>query len=253
MWVSTNWLRRHVDLDGVDLDALGARFTMAVAELERIVHVGGGLDTVVVGHVREVHPIEGKRIRRTMVDTGPHGLRQIVCGAPNVAVGQRVAVALPGTTLGTLTIAEAAVGGVLSRGMICSESELGISDQHAGIMVLDAVGGSPPAEGTPLSELWDLADTLFEIDNKSLTHRPDLWGHRGIAREIAALLNRPLKPMPLEVPFTEATPLSIRVDDPAACPRYTAVTLDDVTVGPSPIWLRLLLHRVGTRPHFKYR
>jgi phenylalanyl-tRNA synthetase beta chain len=244
MLISCNWLQRHVDLAGVDLDALADRFTLSVAELEEVHHVGAGLAGVVVGRVLEVHPIEGATVQRTLVDVGAGAPRQIVCGAPNVAAGQLVAVALPGTRLGDLEIGEASIRGVASAGMIASERELGIGDGHEGILVLtDAL-----TPGTRLSDAYPVVDTLFEIDNKSLTHRPDCWGHRGIAREIAALLGRPLAPLVAAVPFTEARPLVIRVDDPAACPRYSAVTLDGVTVAPSPMWLRILLHRVGTRP-----
>ncbi len=246
MFISSNWLSRHVDLDGVDLDELGDRFTLSVAELEGVVRVGHDLGdgSVVVGHVLEVQSLEGKKVRLTKVDTGAHGVRAIICGAPNVAAGQRVPVALPGARFGDFEIKVAKVAGVESHGMICSEKELGISDEHAGIMVID----EEVAPGTPIVEQWDIADTLFEIDNKSLTHRPDLWGHRGIAREIAALLDRPLKPLPLDVAFTEDRPLTVRVDDPVGCPRYSATCIDGVSVAPSPMWLRLLLARVGTRP-----
>jgi phenylalanyl-tRNA synthetase beta chain len=161
-----------------------------------------------------------------------------------VAAGQLVPVALPGARLGDLEIAVAEVAGVESHGMIASERELGIGDSHAGILVL--AGDAAP--GTPLVEALPLRDTLFEIDNKSLTHRPDMWGHRGVAREVAALLGRPLKPLELDVFFADARPLHVTVEDAAACPRYSATCLDDVRVAPSPMWLRLLLHRVGTRP-----
>jgi phenylalanyl-tRNA synthetase beta chain len=243
MWVSCNWLGRHVDLSGVDLDDLSRRFTLAVAELEGVERVGHDLSKVVVGHVRSAQAMEGTKLTLCDVDTGEASTRSIVCGAPNVAAGQRVPVAVPGTTLGEITIAEREVQGQLSQGMIASEAELGLSDDHAGIMVL----AGDPLPGTPLPELFDIEDTLFEIDNKSLTHRPDLWGHRGIAREIAALLDRPLLPLTGDVTFGGETPLDIQVDDAAACPRYTACTLDGLTIGPSPLWLRLLLHRVGVR------
>ncbi|PKN58913.1 MAG: phenylalanine--tRNA ligase subunit beta [Deltaproteobacteria bacterium HGW-Deltaproteobacteria-14] len=245
MYISTNWLGRHVDLTGVDLDVLAKRFTLAVAELEGVHRVGADLGpNVVVGRVLEVNAIEGKHVRVTRVDTGAHGVRTIVCGAPNVAAGQDVVVALPGAKLGELEIAVATVAGVESHGMIASERELGLSEEHAGILVLDGA----PAAGTVFADAYPVVDTLFEVDNKSLTHRPDLWGHRGIAREVAALLGRELLPQDLEVAFTDARPLTIRVDDPTACPRYSAVCLDGVTIAPSPLWLRLLLARVGTRP-----
>lgn len=245
MRISCNWLSRHVDLAGIDLAELGRRFTMAVAELDGIEEVGADLDRVVVGHVLEVHALEGKKVRKTLVDCGLHGTREIICGAPNVEAGQRVPVALPGQRLGEITIAVAEVAGVVSHGMIASEKELGLSDEHAGIMVLPA----ELAPGTPLSAaIPGLADTIYVIDNKSLTHRPDCWGHRGIAREIAALLDRPLKPLSHEVAFTGDRPLTIEVEDLDACPRYSATTLSGVTIAPSPLWLRLLLTRVGTRP-----
>ena len=244
MFISCNWLRRHVDLDGQDLDDLANRFTLSVAELEGVHHVGQGLADVVVGHVLEVHPIEGARVQRTLVDCGEGKPRQIVCGAPNVAAGQHVLVALPGTTIGTLTIGEATIRGVESAGMICSETELDIGTDGDGIMVLDEAA----EPGTRLNDLCGIEDTLLEIDNKSLTHRPDLWGHRGLAREVAALLGKQLKPMDMAVDYKSDAPIQIRVEDAAACPRYTAVALDGVTVAPSPLWLRVLLHRVGTRP-----
>lgn len=245
MRVSCNWLSRHVDLSGVDLVALGRRFTMAVAELDGIERIGHDLDRVVVGHVLAVQGLEGKKVRLTRVDTGAHGVREIICGAPNVATGQKVAVALPGQKLGAMEIKVAEVAGVVSHGMICSEKELGLSDDHAGIMVL--AEGAPV--GVPLAEaIPGLADTIYVIDNKSLTHRPDCWGHRGIAREIAALLGRPMRPLAAEVAFGEARPLTIEVHDQNACPRYTATTMSGVHIAPSPQWLRLLLQRVGTRP-----
>lgn len=243
MWISCNWLSRHVDLSGVDLDDLGERFTLAVAELEGVERVGHHLKTVVVGHVLSAEPMEGTKLRLCSVDTGEAGPRSIVCGAPNVAAGQRVPVALPGTIIGDLTIAERRVQGQLSQGMIASDSELGLGDDHSGILVLE---GSPTA-GTSLTELFPVEDTLFEIDNKSLTHRPDLWGHRGIAREVAALLARPLRPLNHDVTFTSDRPLDIEVSDASACPRYTAFTMDGVSIAASPRWLSLLLHRVGVR------
>ncbi|MFO0745241.1 MAG: phenylalanine--tRNA ligase subunit beta [Myxococcota bacterium] len=243
MRISCHWLSRHVDLSGVDLKALGRRFNMAVAEIDEVEEIGHGLDQVVVGHVLEVAPIEGKKVRVTRVDCGPHGIRTIVCGAPNVAAGQRVPVALPGQRLGDMTIAVAAVAGVESHGMICSESELGLSESHDGILVLDA--GTP---GQLLRDAAPIEDTVFVVDNKSLTHRPDCWGHRGLAREIAALLERPLLPLDLDVAFTSDVPLAISVEDAVACPRYSALTLAGIEVAPSPLWLRLLLARVGMRP-----
>lgn len=243
MLISLRWLARHVDLDGVDPDELGRRFTLNVAELDGIHRVGQGLDGIAVGAVQKCDPIPDTHLSACVVDVGDGATRSIVCGAPNVAAGQKVAVALPGTTIGDIEIAERPLRGVLSQGMICSERELGLSDEHAGIMVLDA----SLAVGTPLISVVALDDVLFEIDNKSLTHRPDLWGHRGIAREVSAILGRPLLPLNLDVTYTSDRPLSLSVEAPTACPRYSAVTLTGVSIAPSPLWLRALLHRVGTR------
>ncbi len=243
MLISLRWLARHVDLDGVDPEELGRRFTLNVAELDGIHRVGEGLDGIAVGAVQHAEPIPDTHLSACIVDVGDGATRSIVCGAPNVAAGQKVAVALVGTVIGDLTIAERPLRGVLSQGMICSERELGLSDEHAGIMVLPA----ELAPGTPLSSVVPLSDTLFEIDNKSLTHRPDLWGHRGIAREVSAILGRPLRPLELDLATTDARPLTLRVEAPTACPRYSAITLSGVTIAPSPLWMRALLHRVGTR------
>ena len=249
MRVSCNWLNRHVDLSGVDLEALGRRFTMAVAELDGVEHVGHGLDHVVIGHVRSVEPIAGKKVRLTSVDCGPHGVRAIVCGAANVAAGQHVAVALPGQRLGDMTIAVSEVAGHVSEGMICSERELGLSEEHAGILVLsDAdAGGASLRPGDRLDATFPVRDTIFVIDNKSLTHRPDCWGHRGIAREVAALIERPLRALAPPVAYTAEAPLTLQVGDLRDCPRYTATCMEGVTVGASPLWLRLLLARSGMR------
>jgi len=248
MRISCNWLKRHVDLTDIDLVSLGRRFTMSVAELDEIEHVGSGLDRVVIGFVLDVQGLEGKKVRLTSVDCGVHGTLAIICGAPNVSAGQHVAIALPGQRLGDMTIEVADVAGITSHGMICSEKELGLSDESAGILVLN------PAEfqgglvlGTRLDAVLDVSDTIFVIDNKSLTHRPDCWGHRGIAREVAALIVRPLKPLDLDVPFTDAAPITITVEVPADCPRYCAVSLTGVSVAPSPLWLRLMLARTGMR------
>ena len=194
MLISCKWLARHVDLDGIDLDELGNRFTLSVAELEGIIRVGAEAAQSVVGHVMKAEHVEGTHLHLCQVDTGDDAPRQIICGAPNIAAGQFVPVLLPGAVLGELKIAERTVRGHLSQGMIASEAELGLSEEHDGIMVLEGA----PAPGTPLSDLVDVEDVLFEIDNKSLTHRPDCWGHRGIAREVSALIGRPLKPMNLE-------------------------------------------------------
>tara|TARA_B100001093_G_scaffold441835_1_gene443218 strand:+ start:193 stop:2544 length:2352 start_codon:yes stop_codon:yes gene_type:complete len=232
-----------VDLDGVDLDELANRFTLNVAELEGVHRLGQDAAQCVVGHVLEAAHIDGTHLHVCQVDTGDSAPRQIICGAPNIDAGQRVPVVLPGMQLGDLKIEERTVRGHLSQGMIASEAELGLSEDNDGIMVLT----DEPKPGTSLGDLFPIEDVLFEIDNKSLTHRPDCWGHRGIAREVAALVGRPLKVQDLSVEYTSAPPLEIAIQAPESCFRYTAVTMDQVTIAPSPLWLKILLHRVGIR------
>jgi phenylalanyl-tRNA synthetase beta chain len=243
MLISCNWLARHVELDGVDLEALGLRITLNVAELEGIHRVGEDAANARVGLVLSAEPIEGTHLMACQVDMGGGQPQMIVCGAPNVAQGQRVPVFLPGAKMGDIVIEERQMRGHLSQGIIASERELGFSDDHEGIMVLEG----QPSAGTKMGDLFEVEDTLFEIDNKSLTHRPDLWGHRGIARELATLLGRSLKPLDLRCDYTSNTPLDIQVQQPDDCPRYLGVTLEGIRVEPSPLWMRLLLHRVDIR------
>jgi phenylalanyl-tRNA synthetase beta chain len=242
MHISLAWLARHVDLDGIDVDALCNRFTLSVAELEGW-HRFEDEARAVVGVLREAVPLPNSKLKRCRVDIGARTL-DIVCGAPNVAAEQRVAVVLPGGRILGKDVVVRPVGGVESQGVLVSEHELGIGADEAGILVL-----SDAAEpGLPVAKLAAFSDVVLEIDNKSLTHRPDLWGHRGIAREVAALLGRPLKPLALDVVLGVAPPCEVEVAAPAACKRYTALGLRGFSVQSSPLWLRVLLSRVGTRP-----
>src|SRR5690606_4393175 len=183
--VSLRWLGRHVDVSDKSPQQVLEDLTMSTAEVEGIEEYAAGLDGVVVGHVlaRERHP-DADKLSVTSVDVGRGEPLQVVCGAPNVAAGQRVAVVLPGAALPDGTrIKKSKIRGVESFGMICSEKELGLGDASAGILVLP----DDTAIGRPLTEALDLRDHVLEIDNKSINHRPDLWGHYGLARELAAI------------------------------------------------------------------
>jgi phenylalanyl-tRNA synthetase beta chain len=249
MKVSYRWLERHVDLSGIPAQELARDLTIHTAEVEGLQPFAPWLSAVVVGEVRERarHP-DADKLSLCRVDVGARGdgaLLEIVCGAPNVAAGQRVAVALPGCELpGELRIKKSKIRGVESQGMICSQRELALSDEHEGIWVLP---GSPPV-GQPVAAALGLEDWVLEIDNKSLTHRPDLWGHRGIAREVAAIRGRALKPLALELPRTTGgTPYPVRVES-AGCSRYLGLVIEGVHNGPAPEWMRWLLLAVGQRP-----
>lgn len=253
MLVSWRWLSEFVNTEGVDPLAFAGRFTCAVAEIDKVHRTGMGLEAVVVADVLEVvpHP-NADKLRLATCDVGLGAPVTVVCGAPDLAVGQRVPFVPPGVTLPSgITVRDGEVRGVRSPGMLASEADLGLSEEHGGLLHLD--GCTVPA-GTPLPEAVDIEDVLYEVDNKSITHRPDLWGQYGMAREVAALLDRPLRPLALDLPLSDAhlaelpPPVDLAVEAPHLCPRYLCARVEGVTVGPSPVALRLRLRRLGVRP-----
>ena len=250
MFISMKWLARHVDLTGISPEQLADDLTLSTCEVEGIERFAPHMSDVVVGHVleREQHP-DADKLGVCRVDVGGEEPLQIVCGAPNVAGGQRVAVATIGTVLpGDFKIKKSKIRGVESRGMICSVRELDLGDEHDGIWVLPEGSDGPLAVGQPVAEALGLEDWVIEVDNKSLTHRPDLWGHRGIAREVAAIYERELLPLDLSMPeLGGGAAVPVRVDDPA-CSRYLGLAIDGAENGASPDWLRQLLLAVGQRP-----
>jgi phenylalanyl-tRNA synthetase beta chain len=249
MFVSMRWLARHVDLEGITPEQLADDLTLSTAEVEGLERFAPQLHDVVVGEVltREPHP-DAEKLSLCSVDVGSAGdgaPLAIVCGAPNVAAGQKVAVATVGTTLpGDFKIKKSKIRGVASFGMICSVRELELGDEHDGIWVLP----EDAPVGRSVAEALGIDDWVIEIDNKSLTHRPDLWGHRGIAREVAAIYERALLPLDTSLPETgKATPYPVTIET-EGCSRYIGLPIDGVTPGPSPDWLRWLLLAVGQRP-----
>ena len=246
MFISYAWLRRHVDLDGISPEQLCNDLTLSTAEVEGLEPFAPHLGDVTVGHVleRAPHP-DADKLGVCKVDVGQDEPLQIVCGAPNVAGGQHVAVATIGTVLpGDFKIKRSKIRGVESIGMICSERELGLGDDHDGIWVLpDGV-----SKGQPVAPQVGAQDWIIEIDNKSLTHRPDLWGHRGIAGEIAAIYGRELLPLDGSLPkLGDGAAIDVKIED-AACSRYLGLAIDGARVERSPLWLRMLLLAVGQRP-----
>ena len=191
MYISINWIKDFVDLDGVDVEKLIYKFTMSTAEVEGITKHGQDVDGVIVAKVLSVENVENsKKLHKLMVDTGKEKL-QVICGAPNVREGIKVAFAPVGSTVSGQKIGKAILAGQESNGMCLSEKELGISDDHSGIIILD--DDAPLGEN--IKNIIPVDDIIYEVDNKSLTNRPDLWGHYGIAREIAAITGRKLKPL----------------------------------------------------------
>jgi len=250
MRVPYAWLREYCD-PGLSAADLAERLDLTGTELERIEAVGvPSADGFVVGRVlaAEQHP-NADRLRVCTVDVGAGEPSTIVCGAPNVAAGQTVPVALPGATMpdGT-TLGKAKLRGVESAGMILAEDELGLGDEHSGIVVLD----DGPAAGTPLAELAAIADEALELE--ITPNRPDCLAVYGIAREVHAATGAALAPDPTEADAepsgtdTATDHASVEIADPDICLRFTARVFEDVKVGPSPLWLRQRLIAAGQRP-----
>ncbi|WP_193212516.1 phenylalanine--tRNA ligase subunit beta [Luteolibacter marinus] len=241
MNVSLNWLATHVDLKGKTPDELDKLLTFAGVEVEGIEVKGVSSDKIVVAQIMEAvqHP-DADKLKVTQVDAGDGQLRQIVCGAKNYKVGDKVPCCLPGADLGGFTIGETKMRGVESKGMLAAASEIGLTDVEDGLMILPA--DSPI--GTPVKELFD-NDVLLEVE--VTPNRPDLLCHYGMAREMATLLEVPLKP--LDLPLHEGfTADGVKIEAPDACPLYTAVKITGVKVADSPAWLKERLESIGLRP-----
>ena len=245
MKISMNWISEFVDLDCVDLHTLINRLTLSTAEVERVYEYGKDIIGVVAGRIVAVeeHP-NSKKLHLVTVDIGKETI-SCVCGAPNVAVGITVPFVRTGGCLMDKKIEKAVIAGVESNGMCCSEKELGISDDSGGLMILD----NSTIPGTDITTLIPIRDTVFEIDNKSLTNRPDLWCHYGFAREIAAILSKPLKPLDLEnmFQFENLPELDIKISDSEKCLRYTGLVIENVTEKISPVNMRIRLFYCGMR------
>ena len=244
MFVSINWIKDYVDLDGLDVKKLINTFTLSTAEVEEIYVKGEEIQNVVVGQILTIenHP-DSKKLHLLTVDTGSK-VCNIVCGAPNVRVGMKVALAVAPAHVPGADIVVTKVAGYESEGMCCSARELGISDDHSGIMELDA---DAPL-GTDIKKIYPIDDIVFEVDNKSLTNRPDLWGHYGIAREFAALTGRELKPLKLgDLSYDGDYTVPVTVGREDLVYRYTALKMDNITVNESPLWMQIRLFYCGMR------
>lgn len=250
MKVPLSWLKDYVDITESP-EEIAHRLTMAGTEVEKIERTADW-DNVVVGQVKAVNPHpNADRLTLVTVFNGNEDV-EVVCGAPNVAEGQTIAYAAIGAVLrdaysddpdAKKRLKKSKIRGVESQGMVCSERELGLSDEHEGILELD----TDAAPGTPLGDV--LGDIILEAE---LTpNRPDCLGLVGIAREVAVLTGQELRQPPAE--YQESTPevsslASVRIDDPDLCPRYTGTVIRGVNIGPSPAWLVDRLRAIGERP-----
>ncbi len=216
--------------------------TLKTAECEGIEPVGAHFAKVVAARVISVHPLPKGKNKAVVIDTGGGREASVVCGAGNVRPGLLVAWVPPGTMLGEKSIGRAVIEGAESDGMLASAAELGINRDHSGLLELANI-----EPGRHLSGL--IPDWIIEIDNKSLTHRPDLWGHYGMAREVAAITGRSLRdPVHSELLPQGAPAIAVDIADYALCPRYSALAFEAVEVKPSPLWLQARLEHIGLNP-----
>lgn len=243
MYISVNWLKDFVNLDGLNIEDVVQQFTLSCAEVEGVEYKGKDVQGVITARIEKVvdHP-NSKKLHLLEVNTGKEKLA-VVCGAPNVKVGMITAFAPIGAQVGQLTIGKAIVGGYESYGMCCSAKELGISDDHSGILEFSA----DQQIGVDVKKVLPIDDIIIEIDNKSLTNRPDMWGHYGIAREIAAITGRTLQPYIVDQhTYSGKENLAIEVLSPS-CYRYSAVRIGHVTKHSSPEQLKIRLYYCGMR------
>ncbi|MBR5372922.1 MAG: phenylalanine--tRNA ligase subunit beta [Oscillospiraceae bacterium] len=246
MFISMNWICDFVDLSGLDKMKLIQQFSLSTAEVENeIFQKGSDIDGIVAATILSVEPHpESKKLHLLKVDAGGAEPVDVVCGAPNVAVGMKTAFAPVGARIGEITITPRKLAGCTSNGMCCSESEIGLSDDHSGIMVIT----DDIPNGTPLKDVYQIDDIVFEVDNKSLTNRPDLWGHYGIAREFSALSGRPLKEIGTVdlTPYKDLPKVDMKIEDPL-CYRYACIQIDNVSRTVSPVNMRIRLFYCGMR------
>ncbi len=246
MFLSMNWISDYVDFTGLDKLKLINQFSLSTAEVENeIIFKGSDISGIVVAEIKSVeeHP-DSKKLHLLKVDIGEDELVDVVCGAPNVRVGMKTAFAKLGAKIGDIEIAPRKLAGYTSNGMCCSEKEIGISDDNSGIMdITDDV-----ANGSDLKDIYEIDDIIFEVDNKSLTNRPDLWGHYGIAREFAALAGRELKPIETVdlSAYDNLSKVDMKILDPL-CQRYSCIQLENITKNVSPVNMRIRLFYCGMR------
>ncbi len=239
----------------VSADVLARTLTMSVVEVEEIISQAESLDKVLLGEVIAIntHP-NADKLKLATVDIGNEKV-EVVCGGVNLSEGMKVAFAQIGARVKwhgqgeLITLEKAAIRGVESNGMICAAEELGLVDAKAtehGIMDLSEY---PDKIGTPLAQVLKYNDLIIAVDNKSITHRPDLWGHLGLARELAALWQTKLViPKLADIKSTDGASLSVKIQEPKFCQRYLGIILNNVKVGESPIWLKNRLQALGFRP-----
>jgi phenylalanyl-tRNA synthetase beta chain len=247
MKISLKWLKQYVNIDNIPLNELIEKLTLSGLEVEDVNDESSKLKNIVVGFVKEKkkHP-NADKLSLCVISTGNEDF-QVVCGAPNVEAGQKVIFAKIGAVIpnGNFTISKAKIRGIESFGMLCSESELELSDDHSGLKILDA----NLKEGMPVSDALGLNDIILEIG--ITPNRPDALSHYGIARDISALYNIDLKYPDIELNESDIDITKIAqidIEDTVNCPRYSSRVVTNVKINESPEWLKDSLRKIGLRP-----
>ena len=254
MRISIDWIKDFVNLSDISAKDLRDKLTLCVAEVESIEEKGKSFENIYVAQITKIerHP-NADKLHLVTFDVGEKNKKQVVCGANNLKIGLKVPYIPVNETLPTgLTLEPKNIRGVVSEGMLCSERELGFSNEHNGIMQLN---DDAPVGKNLKTYLGEVSDIVLDIDNKSLTHRPDLWGHLGFAREFAAIFQKKLADTynetwtkNIESFFTQATPPIIpKVNSNSSCTAYWGISLDNISVTPSPKWMKRRLETVGLR------
>ena len=242
MNLSLNWLKDFVDIPKkITPEELGLKLTMHTVEIDSVQKQSDKYKNIIIGKILEVgkHP-NADKLQLAKVDIKKEVL-DIVCGAPNIAPGQLVPVALVGAVLPSgLEIKEAEIRGQKSCGMLCAEDELGLGEDHAGILILD----EKAKVGQSFAEYLKIEDVIFEVDSKSITHRPDLWSHYGMARDMAAFLKtkttkkfEQISKPKIKIDSVKIK-LDLKVEDFKLCSRYMGVVMDGIKIESSPKWLQ---------------
>ena len=258
MKVSLNWVKKYVDLPGeVTTKQIAYDLTLRTVEVENVVNTKDKFHDIIVGKIVEVreHP-NADKLRVCMVDIGEAENVQIVCGGSNLYEGEYVVVSKPGAEVywhgeaELVKIKKTNMRGESSYGMICGAEEVYLENlfpakDEKEIVDLKGIECKP---GQNIADVIDMDDVVLEIDNKSLTNRPDLWGHYGIAREIAAIYNVPLKELPTVKIDSSLPKYKVEIKEPEKCNRYAAIEMDGVYVKESPLWMKADLIKAGMRP-----
>lgn len=258
MKASLNWIREYVDLPAdLTMERLAYDLTMRTVEVEGYENLAEGLKNIVAGRIAELNPHpRADRLRVVMVDVGEAAMEQIVCGGSNLEIGQMVVVARPGSKVRwhgegePVNITASILRGIASAGMICSSSEVGLADLFPAAddhKIVD-LAGIDCRPGQNLAGVLGLDDEILEIDNKSLTNRPDLWGHYGIARELSAIYGSTLRPLPAFSAEAGLPAFPVKIENADLCRRYAATAFTGLVNAPSPLWLKAALLKVGMRP-----